>query len=212
MSIGGERAAEGSSSPACRWGRRSGKFEPRSGGSAGCCNARGPSLSPDCSRQQIAEPREETRGRDDIARLTTVHDDVSRKVRQQYEENPYPRWVDAGRIVRPTTLQAWLRALSPDAGLREGSGGDILIAGCGTGQQAIEAAQNHPDARVLAVDLSLSSLAYARRKTRALGLANIEYGQADILRLDAIARTFDLIGPSECCITSPIRSRAGACS
>src|SRR5262249_39905422 len=66
-------------------------------------------------------------------------------------------------------------------------------AGCGTGQQAIETAQMYPDARVLAVDLSLSSLAYARRKTRALGLANIEYAQADILRLGSIGRTFDLI-------------------
>jgi SAM-dependent methyltransferase len=50
-----------------------------------------------------------------------------------------------------------------------------------------------PGARVLAVDLSLSSLAYARRKTHALGLGNIDYAQADILRLDAIGRTFDLI-------------------
>jgi len=140
--------------------------------------------------QQITEPREETRCRRDIACLTSI-DEVSREVRQQYEENPYPRWVDVGRIVRPTTLQASLRALSPDAGVE--GGGDILIAGCGTGQQAIETAQMFPDARVLAVDLSLSSLAYAQRKTRALGLRNLEYGQADILRLDAIGRTFDLI-------------------
>ena len=141
--------------------------------------------------QQITEPREEKGCRGDIARLTSI-DEVSREVQQQYEENPYPRWVDVGRIVRPTTLQASLRALSPDAGIAEG-GGDILIAGCGTGQQAIETAQMFPEARVLAVDLSLSSLAYAQRKTRALGLRNLEYGQADILRLDAIDRSFDLI-------------------
>jgi tetratricopeptide (TPR) repeat protein/ubiquinone/menaquinone biosynthesis C-methylase UbiE len=141
--------------------------------------------------QQITEPWEETSCRGDIARLTSI-DEVSREVQQQYEENPYPRWVDVGRIVRPTTLQASLRALSPDAGVAEG-GGDILIAGCGTGQQAIETAQMFPEARVLAVDLSLSSLAYAQRKTRALGLRNLEYGQADILRLDAIDRSFDLI-------------------
>jgi len=143
--------------------------------------------------QQIVEPQEETRRRDDIARLTTVDDDVSRKVRQQYEENPYTRWVDVGRVLRPTTLQAWLRTRSRDTGLEEGAGGDILIAGCGTGQQAIETAQAFPDARVLAVDLSLSSLAYAQRKTRALGLGNIEYAQADILRLGTIGRTFDLV-------------------
>jgi SAM-dependent methyltransferase len=143
--------------------------------------------------QQIAEPREEMRSRSEIARLTGVDDEVSRQVQQQYEENPYPRWVDVGRIVRPTTLRSWLSTLAAGAGPEENTAGDILIAGCGTGQQAIETAQMFPEARVLAVDLSLSSLAYARRKTHALGLRNLEYGQADILRLDAIGRTFDLI-------------------
>ncbi|HML15189.1 MAG TPA: tetratricopeptide repeat protein [Xanthobacteraceae bacterium] len=143
--------------------------------------------------QQIAEPREEMRCRREIARLTSVEDEVSRQVQQQYEENPYPRWVDLGRIVRPTTLTSWLSTLAPGAGPEENDGGDILIAGCGTGQQAIETAQMFPEARVLAIDLSLSSLAYARRKTAELGLSNLEYGQADILRLDALGRTFDLI-------------------
>jgi SAM-dependent methyltransferase len=46
---------------------------------------------------------------------------------------------------------------------------------------------------VLAVDLSLSSLAYAKRQTRAIGLDNIEYAQADILELGSIRRRFDLI-------------------
>jgi SAM-dependent methyltransferase len=46
---------------------------------------------------------------------------------------------------------------------------------------------------VLAVDLSLASLCYAKRKTRELGLNNIEYAQADILQLDSIGRAFDVI-------------------
>ena len=37
--------------------------------------------------------------------------------------------------------------------------------------------------KVLAVDLSLSSLAYAKRKTEEMGIENIEYMQADILNL-----------------------------
>jgi hypothetical protein len=47
--------------------------------------------------------------------------------------------------------------------------------------------------RVLAIDLSLSSISYAKRKTRELGLTNIEYAQADILKIGDIARTFDII-------------------
>jgi len=147
----------------------------------------------DLFRQQIAGPREEMRSRAEIARLTSVEDQVSRQVQQQYEENPYPRWVEVGRVVKPTTLQSWLPTFTAELAPAENVGGDILIAGCGTGQQAIETAQVFPDARVLAVDLSLSSLAYARRKTHELGLANLEYAQADILRLSGIGRSFDLI-------------------
>ena len=58
---------------------------------------------------------------------------------------------------------------------------------------AVQIAQVHPNARLLAVDVSLTSLAYARRKTRELGLRNIEYAQADILELGTIDRTFDII-------------------
>jgi len=54
-------------------------------------------------------------------------------------------------------------------------------------------AQYFPDARILAVDISRASLAYARRKTREAGLRNIEYAQADILELAAVGRTFDRI-------------------
>src|SRR5262249_42959046 len=50
-----------------------------------------------------------------------------------------------------------------------------------------------PHANVLAVDISLTSLAYARRKTREAGLKNIEYAHADILKLGALDRRFDYI-------------------
>jgi SAM-dependent methyltransferase len=47
--------------------------------------------------------------------------------------------------------------------------------------------------RVLAIDLSLSSISYAKRKTQERGLTNIEYSQADILKLGDLERTFDLV-------------------
>ena len=55
------------------------------------------------------------------------------------------------------------------------------------------ASQRFRGVRVLAIDLSLSSISYAKRKTQELGLANIEYAQADILKLADISRTFDVI-------------------
>ena len=46
---------------------------------------------------------------------------------------------------------------------------------------------------VLSMDLSLTSLSYAIRKTRELGITNIEYMQGDILKIDQLGRLFDII-------------------
>ena len=60
----------------------------------------------------------------------------------------------------------------------------------------LETARRFRGAKVLAVDLSLASLGYASRKTEELGLTNITYAQADILRLGGLDRTFDCIESS----------------
>jgi SAM-dependent methyltransferase len=70
---------------------------------------------------------------------------------------------------------------------------DVLIAGCGTGRHPISVAQTLRNVRILAVDLSLASLAYAQRKSRELRAENISYAQADILKLGALGRTFDVV-------------------
>ncbi len=46
---------------------------------------------------------------------------------------------------------------------------------------------------MLAIDLSLASLAYASRKAAELGLANVEFRQGDILALGTLDERFDLI-------------------
>jgi 2-polyprenyl-3-methyl-5-hydroxy-6-metoxy-1,4-benzoquinol methylase len=141
-------------------------------------------------RQQLAEPLEEKRDRNAIPALTTVADSVSLQVMRQYEENPYPRWIN-----NPLAVLAGERKMQSDTSGRDGQRAamQILIAGCGTGQHAFQIAQYFADASVLAVDISLASLAYARRKTREEGLRNIEYAQADILQLGNIGSTFDRI-------------------
>lgn len=144
--------------------------------------------------QQLREPDEERGLCVTIPRLTAIENTVSRTVRTQYEENPYPRWIQAGSAGSPEDLTDYLRRTFPLAGVEpvgQGVGLDILVAGCGTGRNAIETAQKFKGARTLAVDLSLNSLAHAVRKTPA-SLA-IEYAQADLLELGSIGRRFDLI-------------------
>ncbi|QOZ22009.1 hypothetical protein XI02_33920 [Bradyrhizobium sp. CCBAU 21365] len=140
-------------------------------------------------RVQLREPREEMEERSAIAGLTPIKNSVSVDVMRQYEENPYPRWT-----VNPLTAFAADRARGRTVATADQQAErDILIAGCGTGSHAIQIAQVYPNARLLAVDISMTSLAYARRKTRELGLRNIDYAQADILELGSIGRTFDSI-------------------
>jgi SAM-dependent methyltransferase/Tfp pilus assembly protein PilF len=136
--------------------------------------------------QQVDEPLEEQRIAATLPALTPIEGEVSRAVRRQYEENPYPRWVNAGPPRPPIVLDR----------SRPEQTYDVLIAGCGTGLSAVEFARQTPRARVLAVDLSLASLGYAARMARSYSLANLEFAQADIMRLGAIAQKFDYIDVS----------------
>ncbi|MGZ5925985.1 MAG: tetratricopeptide repeat protein [Rhizomicrobium sp.] len=145
--------------------------------------------------QQIVESQAEIALRAEMPRLTDIADDVSRNVRNLYEENPYPRWVRTPHGEAPNDVGAYLNLKFPLARFQRQTvtSSDVLIAGCGTGQHSIEVARRFRNAQVLAIDLSLSSLAYARRKSQELRLTNIAYGQADILELAALGRDFDLI-------------------
>ena len=138
-------------------------------------------------QQQLREPLEEMRDRRAIPALTAIDDNVSMQVMQQYEENPYPRW-----IIDPHTA-AFAEANAQQATGGQPFSGEILIAGCGTGLHASQVAHQYPKARILAIDVSVPSLAHARRKIREAGLHNVEFAQADILKLGTIGRSFDRI-------------------
>ena len=150
----------------------------------------------DLLTQQLREPAQERALRDTIPRLTTIEDEVSQKVRQQYEESPYPRWVHVAGQVTPIPIDQYLREQFPTsafAPLGKIDRLDMLIAGCGTGQVAIASVQKYSGAQGLAMDLSLSSLCYASRKTPPELSSRIEYAQADILNLASIGRSFDVV-------------------
>ena len=145
--------------------------------------------------RQLREPLEERRLRTEIPRLTEIADAVSHQVREQYEENPYPRWIRAAPAV-PDAILDFLAAKFPEGGLERPAAApeDFLIAGCGTGQRSIAMARKFTPPNMLALDLSLTALCYARRKADELGL-EIDHGQADILemRLELEERKFDVI-------------------
>jgi tetratricopeptide (TPR) repeat protein/SAM-dependent methyltransferase len=148
--------------------------------------------------QQAREPATERLLAAAVPQLTSIDDPTSRAVQQQYEENPYPRWIKTVPMREPVSFDAYLREVLPSARLDpiDRRPVEVLIAGCGTGLQPVELATRASPVGILAVDLSRASLGYAARKTAELGLRNIEFGHADILRLGELGRRFDVIQAS----------------
>ena len=146
--------------------------------------------------RQILEPKQEGSLKTEIPILAEVSNKVSCKVRDQYEENPYPRWVDLGLRSKPAAISEIVierKMRLFDNGIIDATSPNILVAGCGTGQHSIQTATGFQNSKVLAIDLSLASLAYAKRKTDELGIQNIDYMHADILDLGKLDRQFDII-------------------
>ncbi len=145
-------------------------------------------------QRTLLDPLEEWTLKSELESLSAPRDPVSMAVRDQYEANPYPRWVHIPHQT-PCTAGDYLRQRFPDFDPPEflDQPINVLIAGCGTGQHPIIAAATYQNAAITAIDLSFSSLAYAQRMTKRLDIETIGYIQADILDLDHLETQFDLI-------------------
>jgi len=121
-----------------------------------------------------------------IPSLGAPVDETSCKVARQYEANPYPRWRSLGLPRENNMRRVLARFFSAEALAFMDRPYEMLVAGCGTGQDAIRAAVAYgQNARVLGLDLSSASLAYAERMAVHFRVGNIAFMQGDILRLDA---------------------------
>lgn len=146
-------------------------------------------------QQQISESAEEESLKRKIKQVTPIDDDISKSVQAQYEQNPYPRWKHLP-ATGVTSYAKHIEGIIPS--LANGTINlpehpDVLIAGCGTGRQPISTAKSFPETKLLAIDLSLTSISYAQRKARELKVKNITFGQADIMELGSLQRKFHII-------------------
>lgn len=134
---------------------------------------------------QWANPRKERDIAPVIPGFTEIKDETSREVQKMYENRPYPRW-NASAIG------------APDEKLREISKGmDILVAGCGTGQEPAFYANMAQCAEITAVDLSRTSIAYGWRQAEEMGfLPRIHFMHGDLMDVAKIGKTFDYITSS----------------
>ena len=148
---------------------------------------------------QIKEPLEEIKLYKNIKKVGLINDDVSLKVKSQYEENPYPRWKSeySLKTVKSSPVLSINAEINPNSIKFDFPSKRIkvLIAGCGTGLQILNA-QRYKNAQITGIDLSCSSLAFAQRKINELGIKNVNLIQMDLLDVSKLNEEFDII---ECC-------------
>ena len=145
---------------------------------------------------QIINPLEENKLSTSIERIGQINDEISKKVKSQYEENPYPRWrycynYNSQKTTIEQAINNEIKPNSISSALVE-SEIKVLIAGCGTGQQILQS-QRYKNAQITAIDLSLPSLSYAKRKINEFRINNVKLIQLDILDISLLKEKFDII-------------------
>ena len=125
--------------------------------------------------------------------MSNFSNKTSRLMKRQYEENPFPRWRFTLRPMIGNDINEFINRFSRMSFKRP----EILIAGCGTGQQAITWSA-YKDSKIYAVDLSSVSLAYAIRKVEERNIKNVSFYHLDLLDLKLLNRKFDLIISTGC--------------
>ena len=132
---------------------------------------------------------------------SNINDKTSLLVQKMYEENPYPRFKYSEYtqqkysstipdVIKNETVRTNM-TFNKDLFLSEYEP-KVLIAGCGTGHQVIRASR-YKNARITAIDISKSSLAYAIRKSKEYQLDNVIFRQLDLLDSSILDESFDII-------------------
>ncbi len=148
---------------------------------------------PELVQELVTWPEEEEKWKAKLLSLGQIKDKVSKKVQTQYEEYPYPRWRKLTYQPREK-LPQFFKQLFPFGHWEElPEKPSILIAGCGTGLHTLLTASRLFYRDLTAIDLSLSSLAYAKRKAEEACFANLTFIQMDLLDLQQLNQSFDLI-------------------
>lgn len=138
-------------------------------------------------RQQRDEPAQEAHLAGALPALTPI------AAADTSADTVYPRWSGTPWAQTPVSPHDWLQSRFPAADL--GGVPDrpaMLVAGCGTGQYALQLARTLALGDITAIDLDRTALAFAARKAQEAGLA-IRFGQGDIMQVAALGRRFGLI-------------------
>jgi ubiquinone/menaquinone biosynthesis C-methylase UbiE len=146
-------------------------------------------------KAQFLAPCQELFLKQNIEAYTKIEDKNSQLLARQFDAFPNPRWFSAPTHHAKEALGQALKNQLPHLALPlvEADAVSVLFAGCGTGEEIVAFASHYETGNLLAIDLSLNSLAFAQRRTQELGIQNAHFGQADILNITDWDASFDVI-------------------
>ena len=144
----------------------------------------------------ILEPLSLRENNDHIKSFNKVKDKTSLKVMNMYKEHPYPKW--KGIYYIPSEINVHQRYYDRDLTEKNDSNipKEILIAGCGTGQELVTVSKIYSNSNITAIDISLPSLSYAYKRAKDNDVNNFQLIHMDLLELVNYKKKFDIINCS----------------
>ncbi|ODN43761.1 class I SAM-dependent methyltransferase, partial [Piscirickettsia litoralis] len=121
-----------------------------------------------------------------IREIVKINND-SEKVKEMYEENPYPRWTYFNFIDQNIQVETILHKYCRPSNysfLKNKEQPRVLIAGGGTGFQPITLANSLDYSEFIVIDICQKSLQYAQYMAGKSGIENIDFYLADILNIE----------------------------
>ncbi|MBD1822698.1 methyltransferase domain-containing protein [Cyanobacteria bacterium FACHB-DQ100] len=132
--------------------------------------------------------------------MTPLKSDFLEKMRQQFDNAPYPRIPLEEFPKNPRAL--YIHSLVTAYYRRNQkvvtpAGKLILDAGCGTGYKSLELAIANPGAKIVGIDLSPASVDLARKRLQYHNIENVEFHAIALEDLPSLGMQFDYINNDE---------------
>jgi 2-polyprenyl-3-methyl-5-hydroxy-6-metoxy-1,4-benzoquinol methylase len=133
--------------------------------------------------------------------MDTQESDLIEKIRQQFDNAPYPR-IPLETSPKNNHQLLYIHNMVTAYYIRnqkviETEGKVILDAGCGSGYKSLILAEANPGAKIVGIDLSEESVNLARKRLQYHGFENIEFHALSIEDMPSLNQQFDYINNDE---------------
>ncbi|GAP93934.1 class I SAM-dependent methyltransferase [Leptolyngbya sp. NIES-2104] len=132
--------------------------------------------------------------------MTPLKSDFLEKMRQQFDNAPYPRTPleQFPKNLRSLYIHSLVTAYyRRNQKVVTPAGKLILDAGCGTGYKSLELAIANPGAKVVGIDLSPASVDLAQKRLQYHNIENVEFHAIALEDLPSLGMQFDYINNDE---------------